>query len=396
MKFHYEARTQNGSQQAGVIESSSKEAALQILDKKGFYITLLESAEHQPFYAKRIALFERVATKDVMLFSRQLSIMFKSGVSLVEALTTIAEQLKGPFREKLIKISEEVEAGTPFSEALSRHRNIFSMFYIQMIRRGEVVGNLSDVLNYLAEHLEWEHNIQSKVKGAMIYPIAVLTFLAVKVLPGLTTILQASGQDLPLITDIVVGFVDVYRTWWWAFFLAIGGFVFGLMRLSRIERARHILNKLSLRIPIFGSLLRMLYLTRFGENLATLIAGGVPIVQALEITGAILSNDVYQRIVYATKDAVAQGETITSALIPYPREFPPVFVQMVNAGEKSGALDATLSGIVKFYQGELERKIDTFLSLIQPAMIVILGGLVGVVLAAIMIPLYQVVSTTGT
>ena len=298
MKFHYQSRDEKGEQHVGVVEASSQEAALQILDRHGWYVTLLEEERAEKFYAKKITLLDRISAKDVMIFSRQISIMFRARVPLVETLATIARQMNSKaFREKIFEISEEVEAGMAFSQALSRHPNVFSSFYISMVKRGEALGKLSDVLDYLADHLEREYNLKSKVKGAMIYPIfvlfvavVVLTLLVVLVLPNLTNILEESGQKLPITTEVVIAFSNAYRQWWWSGTLILIGLGIVAFRLSKTKQGKMFFHTLFLRVPLFGSLLKMVYISRFGENLSTLITGGVPIVQALDITGKIVGN----------------------------------------------------------------------------------------------------------
>jgi len=221
MKFEYRAADEQGRHQEGFIQASSDQAALQVLDRHGLYITRLKESKEEPLYARRITLFDRVSESDVMLFSRQLAIMFKSRVSLVDSLTTIGSQLKSKsFKSRIFQVSQAVEAGTAFSDALAKHPDVFSSFYINMVKRGEALGKLSDVLQYLADHLEREHQLKSKIKGALTYPIfvivvafVVITLLAILVLPNLTRILQESGADLPLITRGVIVFSNFYRQW---------------------------------------------------------------------------------------------------------------------------------------------------------------------------------------
>lgn len=404
MKFEYRATDDQGKHQEGVIQASSEEAALQVLDRHGLYITWLKEAKEQPLYAKRISLFDRVSEKEVMLLSRQLSIMFKARVSLIDSLTTIGSQLKNKnFKAKIFQISQDVEAGTNFSDALAKHPKVFSSFFINMVKRGETLGKLSDVLQYLAEHLERDHQLKSKIKGALTYPIfvvviafAVITLLTLTVLPNLTKILTDSGQDLPLITKVVITISNFYRQWWWVIILGIVGAIFGVLRLAKTSDGRKIVHRATLKIPVFGAFLRMMYISRFGENLSTLIVGGVPIVEALGITGKVVGNAIYERIVQEAKDSVTQGSKVADVFERYPKQFPAIFTQMIKVGEKSGALDETLSEIVRFYRGEMDRSVDAFIALIEPVLIVVLGVLVGGVMASLMLPLYQSISAGGT
>lgn len=398
MTFNYQARDQKGQTQIGQVEASSPDAALEVLSKSGLYITLLEEAAKKPAYAKHISFFEKVSVKDVMLFSRQLAIMFKSQVSLLEALRTLALQTKNQsFKEKILGMAEEVEAGTPLSQALSAHPGVFSPFYIALTKSGEASGTLAKSLEYLSEHLRREYELTSRVKSALVYP-AFVVFIAFLVLflmmffviPNMTKVLQDLGQQLPLLTRIVISMTDFLRSKWWLLLLfCTGGGVF-LFRYVKTPEGKRFLNSAFLKLPALGPVLSMVYLARFAENLSTLAGGGIPIVQALDITGNVVGNDVYRKIVHEARDEVKKGQNISAVLQKYPTEFPPLFVQMVLVGEKSGTLDTSLLNIVEFYQKEVARTVDSFLSLIEPLLIVVLGLMVGGLMASVLLPLYQI------
>lgn len=399
MKFNYQARTKKGEIHAGQVEASSKEAAINLLQGHGLYVTFLE--EIMPsIYAKRIEFFERITQKDVVLFSRQLAIMFKSEVPLIESLKVLSVQTKNPgFEEKIRKISEEVEGGTSFSQALALYPKVFSSFYVAMVKSGEVSGKLSEVLNYLADHLEKEYHLTAKVRGAMIYPILiiivvflVLALLIFFVLPNLIEILETSGQELPLPTKIVIAFSGFLRSLGWLVLLGLILFIFFCFRYYSSEKGRNFFDKISLKIPVIAPFFKMISLTRFAENLSTLISGGLPIAEALEIVGEIVGNVSYKEKILAARDEVRKGEAISSVLGEAPDLFPPVFVQMVLVGEKTGTLDATLMNIVDFYQKEVDRAIDNMFSILEPALIVFLGLIVAGLILSILMPLYQTIA----
>ena len=396
MKFNYQARTKKGEIQAGVIEASSKEAAILLLQKYGLYITYLERTE-VPFYAREVEIFKRVSRRDIVLFSRQLSIMFASKVSLVEALSTIASQTKNlEFREIILDLSQEVEGGNAFSKALSRHPQIFSSFYISMVKSGEESGKLSESLAYLADHLEMEYYLISRIRGAMIYPFLVITVATVVlflmmffVIPQLTKVLQESSLPLPIVTRLVIGLSLFLRKWGFFFIGLLAVLIIFVLRYIATSSGKENLDKILLRLPIIGETLKMVYLSRFAENLSTLISGGLPIAQALEITGDIVGNTVYQEIIFAARDEVRKGEPISSVLARYPEFFPPVFTQMTLVGERTGTLDKTLMDLVSFYQKEVDRGVENLLSVLEPLLIVFLGGIVAGLMVAILMPLYK-------
>ena len=397
MKFNYQARSKKGEVQTGTVEASSREAALILLQKHNLFVTILERADTRPFYAKKIKLFERVSKKDVVNFSRQLALMFKSKIPLVQALQSIAEQTKNPgLRERILTISQEVEAGTRFSQALSSHKKLFSTFYVSMVKSGEASGTLSESLTYLADHLEREYHLQSKIQGAMIYPILILVvvigvimMMMYFVIPSMTKVLTETGQELPMITKIVIAASNLFKTWGWVVLLIIIAMAVGFTRYIKTSNGKRIKDKVLLRTPVIGSFLSMIYLSRFAENLSTLIAGGLPISQALEITGEVVGSNVYQEIIFEIKDEVGKGERISKIMAKHPDRFPPLLTQMVAVGEKTGTLDQSLMNVVDFYQKEVERAIGTLLSIMEPVMVIFLGGIVAGLMGAILLPMYK-------
>ncbi|MBL7142318.1 MAG: type II secretion system F family protein [Candidatus Pacebacteria bacterium] len=399
MKFNYQVRTKTGEIRAGQVEASSKEGAINLLQKYGLYVTFLEEAV-QPFYATRIKLFEKISQKDVVLFSRQLSIMFRSRVPLVESLRVLSSQSQSfEFKEKILKISDDVEGGSSFSGALSNYPNIFSSFYIAMIKSGEVSGKLSEVLDYLAEHLEREYHLLGRVKGAMLYPLLVLfvvflilALLVFFVIPHLSEVLEASGETLPLITQIIIAIAEFFRQFGLAILLIFVFLVIFGLRYYRTEKGRRFFDNILLKLPLFSPLFKMIFINRFAENLSTLISGGLPIAQALEIVADIIDNTLYKEVILKTRDEVRKGKAISEILSKSPELFSPVFVQMVLVGERTGSLDTTLMSIVDFYQKEIDRTIENTLSILEPALIVFLGVVVAGLMLSILVPMYKMVS----
>jgi type IV pilus assembly protein PilC len=399
MKFNYQARTEKGEVRSGTIEASSREGALDLLQKYGLYVTVLEETRAVPIYAKKIKIFERISTKEIVLFTRQLSIMVASKSPLVESLRILISQTQSlSFKEKILKISEDVEGGISLSRALAKHPKVFSSFFISMVRSGEAAGKLSQSLNYLAEHLEKEYRLMNKIRGAMIYPafiifvaIAVLILMIFLVIPNLIKVLEETGQELPILTRAIISFTNFARSWGWLFLLATIALAISAFRYRRTKQGKKAFDRIFLRLPIIGSFLKMVYLSRFAENLSTLISGGLPIAKALEITGDIVGNTVYKEIILQARDEVRRGEAISSVLNRFPKVFPPVFSQMALVGERTGTLDKSLMNLVDFYQEEVNRTVDNLVSILEPALIVFLGVVVGGLMAAILMPIYRMV-----
>jgi type II secretory pathway component PulF len=398
MKFNYLARDKDGQIQKGIIEASSEETALAMLQNSGFFITHLEKEKIAPIYAKELKLFSSISKKDLVLFSRQMAIMFKSQVPIVEALDAIVKQSEKPeLKEKISKISAEVEGGARLSAALGLFPKLFSTFFISMIISGEASGKLSEALEYLADHLEYDYNFQSKIRGAMIYPvfvvfifIAVVILLVYWVLPPLMEILTESGRALPWSTNIILIFSNFIRERALLIVLVLAGIVGVAVRYFRSPEGKEVLDKNMLKVPVLGPLLRKIYLSRFSENLGTLISGGLPIAKALEISAEVVGNKSYKDIILATRDGVRRGESISVILQNYPKEIPPLFVQMAVVGEKTGRMESAFSNIVGFYQKEVDRGISTAIALIEPFMLVVMGVGVAFLMVSILLPIYQI------
>ena len=399
MKFNYQARTKKGEIRSGQIEASSREAAASLLQKHGLYVTFLEESV-SPIYARRVKFFEKISQKDLVLFSRQLAIMFKSKVPLVESLRVLSLQTGNPdFKEKIMKLSEEVEGGTALSKALENFPEVFSSFYIAMVKSGEVSGKLAEVLNYLAEHLERDYHLTAKTKGALLYPslivfvvILVLLLMIFFVVPQLAEVLTTEKESLPWITMFVINFSAFVRNWGWVMLIILVLFTTGLLRYYQTDKGQKFFDKEFVNLPLIGSFLKMVNVARFAENLSTLISGGLPIAQALETVGDIVSNTAYKEAIFKMRDEVRKGVPISSVLSRQPDLFPPVFIQMVLVGEKTGTLDSTLMNIVEFYQKEIDGMIDNVLSILEPALILILGLVVAGLMLSILMPLYRMIA----
>lgn len=400
MQFNYQARNKEGQIQKGIIEASSEEAALAILQKYGFFITSLQRIKQAPIYSRQIKIFGGISEKDIVVFSRQLAIMFKSQVPIVEALIAVGRQAdKIELKESIMKMSDEVEAGTTLSNTFAMFPKLFSPFFISMIKSGEASGTLSESLNFLADHLEREYNFKGKIKAAMIYPIlvsvvfiGVLCMMMFWILPDLLEILRetAGEQELPFTTRVLMSLSDFIQHWWWVVVLAVLGGFFSLTFYSKSDQGKLFIDKNSIRMPVLGPLLKKIYLARFADNISTLISGGIHVATALEISADVVGNRVYKDIIMVTRDEVRKGTTMSSVLANYPGEFSPLFVQMTVVGEKTGQIENALVNVVNFYQKEADRSIESLIALLEPAMLVVMGLGVAFLLASILIPLYQI------
>jgi type IV pilus assembly protein PilC len=398
MKFLYQARTKEGDVKSGTIEASSREVAFSLLQKLGYYVTYLEE-EKPPIYAKKLTIFQRISLKDLFIFSRQFSIMLNSKVSIVDSLMTLSAQMKNPeFKEIISDIAAEIEAGSFLSKALSKYPRVFSPFYVAMVKAGEASGKLPHSLNYLANHLEREYNLRGKITGAMIYPILVLVvflvilgLMAFSILPSFEQILAEREVEIPFLTKVILSFSRFFREKFLFLALIVGIPVVLIFYYFRTKEGKKIFDKISLKIPFFGQILQQSILSRFAENLSTLTSAGLVITEALEIVEEIVGNETYKEAISKIKEGVKKGEKISSISSLYPELFPPLFNQLVLVGEKTGTLPDSLLAISDFYQKEIEKSIEGFLRILEPLLIIILGGLVGGLMLSVLLPLYRII-----
>lgn len=399
MLFSYEARTINGEPRTGIVEASSQDAAIDILQRNELILLNIREASEISVFAKKIKLFERVSKKEIVIFSRQMSALLQAKVPIIESLRTMIAQAKNEtFREAIEKITQTVDAGNPLSKAFAEHKKIFSSFYISVVHAGELSGKLEDVFTYLADTLEREFYLTQKVRGAMMYPafillglLGVLFVMMVWVVPNLTSVFTEAGVQLPLLTRMIIGMSKLFQNFWWLMIIAMAGGAYGLWYWISTPAGKAVWGRLQLKIPIFGDILTKFYIARFADSLGALIKGGLPIIQSLEVSSDIAGNYAYQQIIAETIDAVKKGSTISSVFKTHD-EIPLMVSQMIYIGEQSGKLDQTLNTVAGFYQKEVSNAMDNLVTIIEPVLILVLGVAVGILLVGILMPMYNLTS----
>lgn len=398
MKFKYQARTREGEIKAGEIEAVSKEAAIDILQKYSVYITFVEESEKKPFLMREIKIARNISLKDIMAFSRQLSAMLGSKVPPAEALYALGQKTTNrSFQEVIYKLASDIREGLSLSKAFAKYPRVFSPFYVGMVKSGELTGNVPEVLKKITGHLEKDYYFRSKVIGAMIYPamvtlvfFGVFIFLFLFVIPNITKVLLESGRQIPAVTKFIMDISDFFIVYWWLFLILLIGFGLFLYYYPKTKEGRRQFDRLLLKLPIFGNFQKNLYMARFAENLSTLISAGTPIAQSLESSAGLIGNSVYKDIILETRAKAMKGETISVSLEKFPNEISPLFVQMVIVGERTGNLGDSLSQVFKFYQEEIDNFISTISSIIEPILIIFLALMVGVLFAALIVPIYSI------
>ncbi|OIO52674.1 MAG: hypothetical protein AUJ11_00355 [Parcubacteria group bacterium CG1_02_44_65] len=396
MKFNYLARTEKGGSQSGTIEAANRSAALDVLQDRGLLVLKLESSERAPFFAKEIKIFQRVKRRSVFIFFRQLAILIDADVSLVQSLRILGEQEDNPrFKEVILETADKIDGGASFSKALSDYPKLFSSFAVNLVKTGEVSGGLKESLEYLADHLEKEYYLISKVRGAMTYPAFILgafviagILVMVMVIPNLTSVLMESGQELPWSTKLVIFSSDVLRNYGWLLFLLLVGFGVFIWKYNQGEEGKAQIDALKLKIPIFGKILKKTYLARLAENLSVLIKGGVSIIESLNISGKVVGNAVFAKIIFQARDDVKVGKTVSSSFESF-EEIPPLFNQMIKTGEKTGKMESILEKLSIFYNKEVENIVNNLSQIIEPLLLVILGIGVAILVFSVFMPIYN-------
>jgi type IV pilus assembly protein PilC len=396
--FDYQARTRSGELRSGVVETSSQEAALDILQREGLLVVSVSERKKTSLLETRLG--SGISQKDVVIFSRQLATLFESHIPVIEALKTLAGgTTKKVLREIIADILDDVNGGLSLSQTFTKHPEMFSSFYIHLVRSGEESGRLQEVFTYLADYLERSYYLASKARNSLIYPafvlfafIAVLIVMLIVVIPRLTEIFQETGQDIPLYTRMVIAISSSLRSGGpFLLFLLVAGSFF-LWRWGMTSSGRFFFHRLQISLPVLGELYRKLYMARLADNLRTLIIGGIPIIRALEITGEVVGNDVYRNALSNAMESVKAGSTIGAAFEKN-SEIPFLFTQMVKIGESAGRLDAILASIAKFYQRDVDVALDNLVALIEPALIIFLGVGIGILVASVLVPLYNLVGS---
>lgn len=396
MIFDYKAVTNTGEKKEGKIDAASKDLAIGVLQRKGLIVvSIYEEGTKKSFI--KISFFDGVPMKDIVIMSRQIATLFEAQVSALKAFTLLAGNTENPrLANTLTRVADDLQSGVSIADSLAKYPEIFSDFYVNMVRSGEESGKLMDVFSYLADYLDRQYRLTTKTRNALIYPgfvisifILVMSLMFVFIIPKLSEIIKESGQDIPFYTKIVLWMSDILlRYGIFILIIVIVGIVY-LYKLTRTDNGKTYLDKMKINIPIFKNVFRKLYLSRMADNLDTMLASGIPIVRAIDITASVVGNSVYQNILQETSNAVKAGSLLSDALSKHP-EVPQMMSQMIKVGEETGALGKILKTVGRFYSREAEEAVDTLVTLIEPIMIVLLGLGVGTLLASVLMPIYNI------
>jgi type IV pilus assembly protein PilC len=401
MLFNYKALDSTGAERQGSIEAINVDVAISSLQRRGLIISSIKSPDDDSLSRfKNIAIFQHVANKDIVILSRQLAILFDAQVSALRVFRLLGTETENPIlRKSLIEVADDLQSGSLISKALEKHPRIFSSFYVNMVKSGEEAGKLNETFMYLADYLDRNYEVTSKARNALIYPAFVIsTFVIVMglmftmVIPKIASIIEQSGQEVPVYTKIVIGLSNFAVHY--GYLIVILAVILGVIvaRYIRTDQGKESFDQLKLQVPYVGTLYRKLYLSRIADNMNTMLVSGITMIKAIEVSSSIVGNEVYKGILDRSLEAVKGGSSLSDSLNQY-KEIPGIFVQMVKVGEETGELGNILKTLAKFYQREVINAVDTLVDLIEPVMIVVLGVGVGVLLASVLIPIYNLATS---
>ena len=400
--FAYSGRTRTGQNVTGEHVADSMDAAVAALRREQIMVTRIDAAQ-QPAAAKQAKAKppkgKTVPAKNLAIFTRQFSVMIDAGLPLVQCLEILAKQEPNKhFATAILKVREDVEAGAALADAMKRHPKTFDALYSNMIAAGEAGGILDTILKRLAVYIEKAVKLKGEVKSAMIYPVAVIVIATLvvgailwKVIPTFATLFAGLGAQLPLPTRVVIALSNGIVAYGWMVIIALGLIGYGVKSYYATDGGRRTIDRIMLKLPILGGILRKVAVARFCRTLSTLLASGVPILDGLDITARTAGNAIIEDAIQTTRTGIERGETISGPL-RQTNVFPSMVVQMINVGETTGALDAMLAKIADFYEEEVDTAVAGLLTLMEPIMIAILGVVVGGIVIAMYMPIFDLIS----
>jgi type IV pilus assembly protein PilC len=394
--FAYSARPASGGDiQSGEIELPTKDDVLAYLHKQ----KMIPVSVREKQKALNLTFGSGVKTRDIVIFTRQFATMINSGLPLVQSLDILAEQTENPALRKTIQETlYDVESGHTLADAMSKHPKVFTELFTNMVAAGEAGGILDTILLRLATFLEKNDALVRKIKGAMVYPAVIFSvaggaviILLIFVIPTFQTMFEAAGIPLPLPTRLVIAMSQILFGYWWAIGAGVAAFIFAFRSFVATSQGRLVMDKLLLNLPILGDMQRKAAVARFTRTLGTLVSSGVSILEGLEITAKTAGNRVIHDAVMGSRASIAGGETIAGPL-KESGVFPPMVVQMINVGEQTGGLDEMLTKIADFYDEEVDAAVETLLSAMEPIFIVFLGAIVGGMIVAMYLPIFDMIN----
>lgn len=396
-KYYYKAKNRSGKLIEGSVDATSAERAADFLMQNNLaVIEVSEKLDDYRNFLKNISFLNRVKSKELVVFFRQMAVMIDANVPLVRGLRILSQQTEGEYLKEIItEVGNEVESGQSLSSAMAMFPDTFSDFYVNIIMSGETSGRLSEVMNYVADQKEKDYDLESKVRGAMVYPSFIVSVLLVVgfvivafVIPNLAKVLSESGAQLPWITRALLSLSGFISMFWWLILLLFFGMVAAWMAFIKTPQGRYVKDSFKINIPVFGKIWRHIYIVRICRSFATLVRGGVPISQSLSVIKGVVGNVVFEEIIEDAIKGVDEGNQISESLASN-KNIPIIVVQMISVGEDSGKLEEVLEKSADFYSREIDNTVRNLSNLIEPIIMIVLGLAVGLFVAAVILPMWQ-------
>jgi len=405
----------SGKSVSGVRDADSPKALRQLLRKDGVHVMSFELSRGGKLAKERNAkkgglsrdvdlggLIGGVRKPEIAAFTRQMATLVKAGIPLADALGALVEQIANlRFKAPVSEVRAAVNEGSSLADALAKHPKLFDELFVSMVRAGEVAGNLDEVLTRLADFLEGSQKLKSKVQSAMIYPLVmvavgtiIMAVLMVKVIPNITSMFKQQGKTLPINTRMLIASSDFFRSWWWALGIGLIAAIAGFVNWTRGKEGRMVWDSFALRLPVVGELVRTINVSRFARTLGTMLEAGVPMLRALETAKQIVGNVLIQQAIDEAKRAVTEGESLAQTL-KKSGHFPPTMIHMVAVGEKAGQLEQMLARVADTYDAEVDTKLSRFTALLEPLMLVVMGGAVAFIVFSILQPIMDLGQLSG-
>jgi type IV pilus assembly protein PilC len=396
MLFRYKAVDQDGHEREGTIEAPAQELAVTALQRRNLIISVIEPAEKDSFFRQKITFFAHISNKEIVILSRQIATLFEAQVSALRVFRLLAAEVDNERLASILNtVADDIQGGTPMSRALARHPKVFSTYYVNMVKAGEESGKLSMTFLYLADYLDRTYEVMNKAQNALIYPafvvcvfFAVMSLMLTLVIPNISSVLADAGGDIPVYTKVVIGISEFLVQWGLMILVALLCGAVYVWQLAKTEKGKLLLDSFKISLPYIGDLYRKLYLARIADSFSTMILAGVSVVEAFEITASVVGNAAYATVLREVEQAVKGGASMSDAFSRYP-EIPGIMIAMTRVGEETGELGQILATLTKFYNREVVNAVDTLVGLIEPVMIVFLGVGVGVLMAAVLLPVYN-------
>ncbi|MBI5604879.1 MAG: type II secretion system F family protein [Deltaproteobacteria bacterium] len=392
--YTWQGKTKQGELKKGELVADNVVVARLQLRKLDIRPIRIQEKREKP--ARKFALRKKIPKKSIVVFTRQFSTMINAGLPLVQCLTILGNQQENAaFSNVIAKIKGDVESGQSLAEALKKHPKVFDDLYVNLVEAGEAGGILDVILNRLSSYIEKTEKLKKKVKGAMVYPavvtgvsIVVTAIILLFVIPVFEKMFSEVGQALPVPTQFVIGLSRFVSSNLIFIALGIGGLIFLLRSVYRTDKGKYLIDDLLLKLPIFGMLFRKVAVAKFTRTFGTMVSSGVPILEAMDIVAKSAGNKVVEKAIYKARGSIAEGKTISEPL-EESKVFPPMVTQMIGVGEASGELDTMLNKIADFYDDDVDAAVNTLTSMMEPIMMVVLGGIVGGLVIAMYLPIFK-------